>query len=288
MNDQGIQIDEWPELKHPYLIAGFGGWGNALNISNGMTRYIRRKLKGRRFATINSDLFYRYDDTRPYVKIEDGKLKRISPPGGSLYAVSTASEQTDLVILEADEPSLRWFAFTSELMALCERLGIQTVISLGSMWDYVLHTDRIVSAIASNEAHQTFFKQKNILPIDYQGPSAIHTLLFTEGQKRGFSNISLWCHCPYYLNQTTHFGMLSHLGRLLSEVGGFALDTAELDQGWETLNIQIQQVIEKDPKLQDIIGELRKAKLKGSFNRGQASSHRSDKVISLQDFLDPK
>ncbi len=288
MNDQGIQIEEWPELKNPYLIAGFGGWGNALNISKGMVGYLRRTLKARRFAKINSDLFYRYDETRPHVIIEDGDLKRIAPPGGSFYAVAATPEQRDLVILEADEPNLKWYSFTSELLALSEKLGINTIISLGSMWDNVLHTDRIVSGVASNEEHWTQLKQKNIISIDYQGPSAIHTLIYAEGQNNGIHSMSLWCHCPYYLHRTTHFGMLSHLGRLLSMIGGFELNTDELDQGWEALSIQIQEVIEKDPKLQAMISELRKAKLRGSFESMQASNQRSDKVINLQDFLDPK
>ncbi len=288
MNDQGIQIEEWPELKNPYLIAGFGGWGNALNISKGMVGYLRRTLKARRFAKINSDLFYRYDETRPHVIIEDGDLKRIAPPGGSFYAVAATPEQRDLVILEADEPNLKWYSFTSELLALSEKLGINTIISLGSMWDNVLHTDRIVSGVASNEEHWTQLKQKNIISIDYQGPSAIHTLIYAEGQNKGIHSMSLWCHCPYYLHRTTHFGMLSHLGRLLSMIGGFELNTDELDQGWEALSIQIQEVIEKDPKLQAMISELRKAKLRGSFESMQASNQRSDKVINLQDFLDPK
>ena len=288
MNDQGIQIEEWPELKNPYLIAGFGGWGNALNISKGMVGYLRRTLKARRFAKINSDLFYRYDETRPHVIIEDGDLKRIAPPGGSFYAVAATPEQRDLVILEADEPNLKWYSFTSELLALSEKLGINTLISLGSMWDNVLHTDRIVSGVASNEEHWTQLKQKNIISIDYQGPSAIHTLIYAECQNNGIHSMSLWCHCPYYLHRTTHFGMLSHLGRLLSMIGGFELNTDELDQGWEALSIQIQEVIEKDPKLQAMISELRKAKLRGSFESMQASNQRSDKVINLQDFLDPK
>ncbi len=56
MTDQGIQIEDWPELKNPYLIAGFGGWGNALNISKGMTGFLRRELKARRFAMRKNDL----------------------------------------------------------------------------------------------------------------------------------------------------------------------------------------------------------------------------------------
>ena len=39
MNEPGIEIKETLALKNPLLIAGFEGWGNALNVSGGMAEY---------------------------------------------------------------------------------------------------------------------------------------------------------------------------------------------------------------------------------------------------------
>ena len=47
MSDHGIHIKELPQLKNPLLIAGFDGWGNALNISNGMAGYLIRRMNVR-------------------------------------------------------------------------------------------------------------------------------------------------------------------------------------------------------------------------------------------------
>ena len=105
-----------------------------------------------------------------------------------------------------------------------------------------------------------------------------------EAQKRGFESLSIWCHCPYYLQGTTHYGLLSHLGSLLSSWAGFNLDTEELEVTWKDLGRQIQGLIDKNPDLQGMINDLRKAKVKGSWNA--AKSH--DKVIHLEDFLKPK
>ena len=117
--EPGIHIEEVPELERPILIAGFDGWGNALDISSSMVTYLTGKLNAKYFARINPDPFYRYDETRPIVKIEEGDLKGISTPGGSFYAARTSSGERDLVILKADEPDLRWFHFISELFSLC-------------------------------------------------------------------------------------------------------------------------------------------------------------------------
>jgi proteasome assembly chaperone (PAC2) family protein len=225
MSENGIQIDEFPDLKNPLLIAGFDGWGNALKISSGMAAYLIRAFKAQRFAEINPDVFFRYDEIRPVVHIEEGVFKSLSSPGGTFYAAQAAPDGRDLVILKTDEPNLRWFGFVEELFDLCSRLNIESIITLGSMYDHVLHTDRIISAVTSNAAMSSMLRQKGVNSISYQGPSAIHSTIHSEGLKRAHACMSLWCHCPYYLQGTTHFGILAHLGKLLASLGGFELDT---------------------------------------------------------------
>lgn len=283
-----IHIDKLPKLRRPVLIIGLGGWGNALNISKGMAAYLIRALKAQLFANINTDMFYRYDESRPVVRIEDGEIKNLSPPGGKFFCTPEETAAGDIVIFQADEPQLKWEHFTSEVLSLCEKLGVEKIISLGSMWDNVLHSDRIISGIASDSELLEKFQQKNVIPINYNGPSAIHSMIYVEGQKQGIQSASLWCHCPYYLHNTTHYGVLAHLGNLLSFLGEFSLDTSELDRRWEDLDKQIQALIENDPKLQVMITELRKAKVRGSFVSMKDSIKTSDKVIKLSDFLDPK
>ena len=287
MGNQGIHIKELPELKNALLIAGFDGWGNALDLSRAMASYLIRKLEAKYFARINPDLFYRYDENRPIANIEQGILKSVSLPNGSFYAVRTGSDERDLVILKASEPNLRWINFTDELFSLCKKLDISTIITLGSMYDNVLHTDRIISGITSKEDVLSKLKQLDVIPIDYHGPSAIHSLIQSEGEKRGLQCISLWCHCPYYLQGATHFGLLSQLASLLSSIGEFNLDTEELDTSWKELNRQIQGLVEKNPEFQTMINELRKAKVRGSWASLKESSKKGSKVISLKDFLKP-
>ena len=288
MSERGIQIDQLPDLKNPLLIAGFDGWGNALKISSGMAAYLIRTYKAQRFAEINPDVFFRYDEMRPVVHIEEGVFKSLSPPGGSFYAAQTAPDGRDLVILKTDEPNLRWQGFVEELFDLCKRLNIESIITLGSMYDHVLHTDRIISAVTSNAATATLLRQRGVNSISYQGPSAIHSTIHSEGLKRAWACMSLWCHCPYYLQGTTHFGILAHLGKLLASLGGFELDTGNLETSWEKLNAQIEKLIENNAELQAVIKELRKAKVRGSAAEMKGAIKSDEKIINIQDFLEPK
>jgi hypothetical protein len=128
----------------------------------------------------------------------------------------------------------------------------------------------------------------DINPIAYQGPSAIHTIIQSEGSKRGFECISLWSHCPYYLQGTTHFGLLSHLGGFLAELGNFQLDTLDLEADWKKLKEQINRLIDGNSELQSLISSLRKEKVKGSTTSLKGTIKSDEKIINLKDFLDPK
>jgi hypothetical protein len=123
MAEKGITVDQLPALKDPIMIAGFGGWGNALDVSNAMISYMVRQLHGECFAKLNPDLFYRYDESRPHVDIVGGTLKSVAPPGGSFYAVRKYPDSRDLVLLKAAEPTLRWYQFVDETLSLCDTLG---------------------------------------------------------------------------------------------------------------------------------------------------------------------
>jgi proteasome assembly chaperone (PAC2) family protein len=284
MEKNALKVDYIPELKKPVLVAGFEGWGNALDISRGVIDYIIRKLEAKPFAKINPDLFYRFDENRPLVEIEKGILKKITPPCGMLYALEIPQGDHDLVLLKANEPNLRWFQFADAILSLSLKIGVKTIVSLGSMYDNVLHTDTIFSALATCEDLRTKITQKNVRLIDYKGPGAIHSTLQEEARKQALECISIWCHCPYYLQGTTHFGLLSRLGSLLASFLGFTLDVKELEIAWDDLSKQIQVIVDKNPELQDVIEELKKAKLKGSWDL----TRRDEKVIHLKDFLETK
>ncbi|MCP4687009.1 MAG: PAC2 family protein, partial [Desulfobacterales bacterium] len=185
MNIKGFKIKETPTLTDPILIAGFDGWGNAMNVSAGMAAYLVNKFDARLFANITPDVFYQFDENRPIIHVEKGILKSVSHPGGAFYTARPEGSARDLVILEADEPSLKWFQFTDSLFSMCENLGVKTIITLGSLHDRVLHTDRVLSGMVSDDGLLEKLQRNKIHLGDYQGPGSIHSLLQSEGPERG-------------------------------------------------------------------------------------------------------
>ena len=285
---KGILIEHLPELVNPIVIVGFDGWGNALNASKGMVDYLVQKMDAQYFAGLNSDVFFRYDESRPVVKITEGVMKQYSPVGGSFYKIRTESKVHDLVILSASEPALNWLQFIDEFFQLCRRIKANTVITIGSMYDNVLHTDRMLSCVASHVPILLKLKQMNVIPMNYQGPAAFHAAIQTEGHKKGLRCISLWAHCPYYLEGATHFGVLSALGKVLGFLGKFELDTQDLEDAWKNLDEKIRKLIDENPNVDEIVREIRKSRMADSLQNIRNTMKKGEKVIDLQDFLEFK
>ncbi len=282
---QAIQIDKLPPLRDPILIAGFGGWGNALDVATGTVEYLIRHFDATAFARLDTDSLYRYDGSRPVINIQAGSLKRLSWPGGDFYGAFTGNPTGDLLILRADEPTLRWRLFAEEFFELCGSVGVRTIVTVGSMYDQVLHSDRLISGMASNDGFSAELQAADVIPIYYQGPTAIHGLIQAEGPKRGYDCISLWCHCPFYLENTTHFGLMAELGGLLARLGGFELDTKDLEEKWNALRLRIQQLIEENPNVGEVIEELKGSKGVESM-AVKKEAVKDDKIIRLRDFLE--
>ena len=287
MEYQTFRLETLPALTAPVFIIGFRGWGNALEVSAGTAAYLMETLQAVSFGHIEPDACYRYDESRPVVKIETGVMKSIAPPGGSFFAIETHPGENDLVILIADEPSLNWYRFSRELVDLAHRLKTPGVITLGSMFDNVLHTDRIISAVTTGSDFEGMVSRHRVIPINYHGPSAIHTIILEACRKRAVAGASLWGHCPAYLQGITHHGMMLQLVRLLADMASFSVKTDALEAGWEALEIQIQKLMADNPKLQGIMDQVRKKKREGAVQDLGQGGNEQGKVINLKDFLDP-
>ncbi len=285
MNDPPIVVDTLPRLTRPVFIAGFDGWGNAMDVSSGMADYLIRTLRMTAFARLDAERFYRYDGARPRVHIARGTLKQYAPPGGVFYAAETGEGKRDVVVLKANEPSMRWAEFADSVLSLCTDLGVTLIVTLGSMYDSVLHTERLISGIASDDDLFNRLAAADIMPIDYQGPGAVHTVLQSEGQKRRFRCVSLWGHCPFYLENTVHYGLLASLAERLAGLAGVDLPVDSLHEGWREDEARIEALIREDPEVQSVVENLKETGGKGARPRPVPSG---EKVINLSDFMEPK
>ena len=281
-----LVIEARPEVSLPVLIIGFEGWANGGNVAVGMLDFLKKKLGATGFAHIDPDNFYRFDDVRPTVKVQGGRLSAVKLPQARFFVAYEKDAGADVILFKAHEPHLRWAAFVEAVMSLCQELGVRLIISLGGLQDSVVHTDSVISGFASNEQLVERLIEHEIVPAEYEGPGAIHSLIFQRAERAGIEGVSLWGHCPFYL-QGTHLRLLSRMAPVLSEFAGIELDTSELDKGWTQLARSIQRFIDGNPELQKVIKEIMRSKTTAP-SEPRVVDKDQEKVIYLDDFFKPK
>jgi proteasome assembly chaperone (PAC2) family protein len=218
--------------------------------------------------------------------VKDGLLNAVIPVETGFFAASKEEAGIDLILFKAHEPHCRWFSFGEAVLSLSQELGVELIISLGGLQDSVVHTDAVISGFASSPQLLERLKENEVIPAEYEGPGAIHSLIFQQAEGKGIEGISLWGHCPFYL-QGTHLRLLCRMATILADLAGFEVDTSELEKGWTQLARSIQRFIDGNPELQNAIKEIMKSKTKPA---GELRSiERTDgKVIYLDDFFKPK
>jgi proteasome assembly chaperone (PAC2) family protein len=274
-----IKFSERPDLTRPYLIAGFEGWPNAGKISTETLNHLITMLGAKKFASFDADLFHRYTEGRPIAKLVQGEIKEVRFSPYEFYFTQREGSP-DVVLFLGKEPELQWNLFTETFLALAGELNVTMLLTIGGTYDYLSHRDQLVSGVFGDASTKGLLSDLGILPTEYEGPISIHTMLLQEAQRSGIKAMSIWGHCPQYLQSSN----LALVCRILTQVGdlvGVELDLACLSQQAAELTKQIDLIVQKNPELCKLVEKIEK----GGVSRRETSLDPHDKVINLSDFL---
>ncbi len=120
-------------LRAPALVAAFEGWNDAGDAASTALTLVCSALEGQRFATIDSEEFYDFQATRPTIRFVDGISRAVDWPDVEIHAASAPGAPRDLVLVTGHEPSFRWRQFCDTVLDLAEALGVQSIVTLGSL-----------------------------------------------------------------------------------------------------------------------------------------------------------
>jgi proteasome assembly chaperone (PAC2) family protein len=271
-------LHQKPRLKNPALIAGFGDWSNAGNVALKSIEYVIRKKGATMFAEIETDPFFYFTQNRPIVSIKEGKLQDLTAQRISFYAWHNDEGGNDLIFLKAQEPDYQWHTFVDILFELCKQCDVYLIVSLGGMYDDVLHTEAIVSGVYSLMNWKDTLLEHGIHLIDYEGPSGIHSFIMQRAQDEQYPYIGLWGHSPLYL-RGTNFRVMNRMISMLSSLFSFSIETLEIERSLKEFEHQMEEVLDKNEELQDYIKKIEK------LRSGKLQKKDIPKVINIEDFL---
>jgi proteasome assembly chaperone (PAC2) family protein len=278
---------EKPNLHKPCLIIGFEGWPNAAEVSSSALQQLVENLDAKKFASMLMENFYQTSSLRPVGVIKEGRLVELKFPGNHFY-YAKGLVPNDLILFSGIEPHLRWNIFVDQLLDLAERFDVSQIFTIGGTYDYMPHTlPPMVSALFNHEDLKEKVIRAGLGLTEYTGPISIHTFILEAAKKRGLRAVSLWGHAPQYL-QTRNLKVVHAVLKSLIGLMEMKVDFSELERAGDYFDQQVNHLVERDPKLQEVISKLEEAyRQSGRVSNvsGKEEESKEDKVVYIQAFL---
>lgn len=279
---------EWlhvPQLRDPYLVAGFQGWSNAGSVSTDTLRYLKESAEPISFASLSDEGFLNYTLDRPVGHIEEGVIVHMEPPQTEFAYWVNPEGDRDVILVSGKEPHIHWMEYARNILEIATRLNVKRLYTVGGVQDTVSHLSppvvSVVGSLAEVVASVLEF-DKVIRPAEYHGPVSIHSFLMKCCREAGLEAASLWGHVPAYLQRSPR--VVYKLITILNKAVGMKCPVQLLRQQSIELDRKITEALARDPSLRQFVESIEE-------KQGQsAPSSNDDKIIHMNDFLrrDPK
>ncbi len=232
--DRVIEIDDVADLVNPVVIAAFEGWNDAADAASSVVDHLIREWGARTIGALDPEDFYDFQVNRPHVGSDELGHRRITWPSTQIAVASPPDLDRDVVLVRGIEPNMRWRQFTAELLAACDDLGAELVVTLGALLADTPHTRPIPVTGSATEPH--LVDRLRLEPSSYEGPTGIVGILQDACQRLDLPAVSYWAAVPHYVAQPPcPKATLALLGCLedLLEVSLPLADLAEDAKAWE-------------------------------------------------------
>jgi proteasome assembly chaperone (PAC2) family protein len=194
-----VELADVPAPVEPVLVAAFEGWNDAGEAATGAVEHLVATWEGVEVGRVDPEDYHDFQVSRPEVRLDEHGVRRLDWPTTRLYVARPPGSARDLVLVRGIEPSFRWRTFCTELLDAAERLGVDTVVTLGALLADVPHTRPTpVSGTSSDAALST---RLGLAPSRYEGPTGIVGVLQDAAQRSGFPSLSFWAAVPHYVAQ---------------------------------------------------------------------------------------
>ena len=235
------EITRWPEqLQHPVLVMAMEGWIDAGLGGGAAMAGLLSGMKTELLATFDDDALIDHRARRPVMRIRNGVNTGLTWPEIVLRWGTDASGRS-VITLSGPEPDLRWRQFTTEVVALAGRLGVELVVGLGAFPAPVPHTRPV--RLAATATTSELAQRVGFLAATIDVPAGIQGSL-----ERGFADASIpavgiWARVPHYVAAMPYPAASAALLEQLADVTGLTVDSSALRQAATVTFDQIQQLI---------------------------------------------
>ncbi len=250
-----LRVRERPVLRRPYLLAAFGGWGDAGHGATGAIAYLLGDPPPPACATLDAEACFDFTVERPITRRgADGRWALDYPEIG-LFAITRPEGDRDLLLLRGPEPHNNWPSIGRALATFAAEVGVETGLTLGAFIGAVSHRNIPLLRRTPNPALDARLAQLGIPDTPYAGPTAFVTALLHALNDQGVPTASIWAAAPPYLgspNPALSLALLEGVERVaelslgLGRLQGIATDFVR----------KVEAALRENPEAAERLGKL--------------------------------
>src|SRR5712692_8541030 len=245
--------------RHPELLAGFGGWGDAGSAASIALRHVLGDPAPPASAMIDPSACYDFTVARPLsTRSPDGRRWSLEYPKVAFYPVPLPAAERDLLILLGPEPHFRWPELAPAIITYARAAGVESLLTLGAYVGPVTHhAAPVVRRTLDPELGQRL-NELELQDTEYEGPTAFVTALLHAAAAGGVTAASLWVATPPYLQAGNPVAALSLLEAAL-RVTRLPVEVDRLREVADSFLHDVEAALEEHPELAEQLKEMLEA-----------------------------
>ena len=249
-----LRISDRSALNRPILVAAFRGWNDGGQGASLAAGYLARLWQAEQIADVDPEGFFDFQTTRPHVKLIEGLTRQIDWPETTFYRARVEGLDRDVVLLLGIEPNLRWRAFSELITGFADELGVELVVTLGSLLADIPHTRP--SPVTGSASDPELVKRLGLQASRYEGPTGIVGVLHDACKQRSLPSASLWAAVPHYVSLTPSPRAALALCERLASMLDVDIDVDELRTAADGYAEQVSQAVAADAETQAYVEDL--------------------------------
>ena len=249
-----IEFDDVQDLVNPVVIAAFEGWNDAGDAASGVIDHLIAVWDAQVIGAIDPEEFYDFQVNRPVIATDDNGHRRLTWPTTRIAVARPAGMDRDVILVRGIEPNMRWRQFCAEILAACDELGAQLVITLAALLADTPHTRPVpVSATATEPEYAD---RLTVEQSSYEGPTGIVGVFYDACTQLDIPSVSYWAAVPHYVAQPPCPKATLALVGQIEELLGTPIPLGELFDDAKAWERGVDELASEDEDVADYVRSL--------------------------------
>ena len=248
-------LDPLPELREPHALAILRPWIDVGSVGTLTLSQLESHFGAKELGKLaRPGEFFDFTRYRPIIYFEKGHHE-VSIPN-TIVTYAKQERGPDFLFFKLLEPHMLGEAYVDSILQLLKRFGVKRYCLLGSMYDMVPHTKKLlVSGGATGGKAEQDLQKAGIQPSDYQGPTTINFLITQQAPQLGIETLWFVVHLPQYIQFDEDYMGKVRLTEVLGSLYNLPKDEADIEKAKQQLE-RINMALEERPELKAIMPQI--------------------------------